>query len=125
VLAAQACTATCDVEGARNELDAALGTFRDLGAFPDEARAAKLRAALAAPTPTASRGKTLTPRQTQILRLIAAGRTNPEIAEQLGLSGRTVDRHVSDILTRLNVPTRAAATAYALSQGLIDAGGLG
>ncbi|MER8843305.1 LuxR C-terminal-related transcriptional regulator, partial [Mesorhizobium sp. M0913] len=43
----------------------------------------------------------------------------PQIARELGLSQRTVDRHVSDILTRLNVRTRAAATAYAVEHGLI------
>ncbi|TIX35267.1 MAG: helix-turn-helix transcriptional regulator, partial [Mesorhizobium sp.] len=61
-------------------------------------------------------------RQTQVLRLIASGLTNPEIAGELGLSQRTVDRHVSDILTRLNVRTRAAATAFAVEHGLIGMG---
>ncbi len=120
VLAAQIFLATGDVEGARNELGAAIERFHDLGAFPDEAYARKLRVSLAS-----SRDGGLTRRQIEILRLIATGKTNPEIAAELGLSHRTVDRHVSDILTRLDVPTRAAATAHALLQGLIDAGGPG
>ena len=61
----------------------------------------------------------LTRRQTEVLALIAQGLTNRDIAERLCLSRRTVDRHVGDILIRTGVPTRAAATAYALSHGLI------
>jgi DNA-binding CsgD family transcriptional regulator len=120
VLAAQVFFGIGDFEGARNELDAAIEIFHDLGARPDEADAKKLRTSLAS-----SRDGGLTRRQIEILQLVATGKTNPEIAAELGLSHRTVDRHVSDILTRLNVPTRAAATAHALSQGLIDAGGAG
>jgi DNA-binding NarL/FixJ family response regulator len=74
---------------------------------------------------TKSGDTALTSRQAQVLQLIADGMTNPAIADSLGLSERTVDRHVSNILTRLNVPTRAAATAYALSHGLIDTGRAG
>jgi len=115
VLAAHACLAIGDAEGAQIELDTALNVFRDLGALPDEARTRKLRTGL-----SKSGDVALTPRQAQVLQLIADGMTNPAIADALGLSERTVDRHVSDILTRLNVPTRAAATAYGLSHGLID-----
>lgn len=120
VLTARACLATGDFEAAHIELDEAIKLFGELGARPDEADANKLLVTLSAPG-----NEALTPRQTQVLRLIAAGLTNPEIAEELGLSQRTVDRHVSDILTRLNVPTRAAATAFAFEHGLIgtDASG--
>jgi DNA-binding NarL/FixJ family response regulator len=48
-----------------------------------------------------------------VLRLIATGRTNKEIAEELSLSERTIDRHVTNILTKLNVRSRTAATTYA------------
>ncbi|TIT22566.1 MAG: helix-turn-helix transcriptional regulator [Mesorhizobium sp.] len=102
VVTARACLATGDTEAAQTELDEAIRLFRELGARPDEAVAGKLRA-----TMTATGSEALTPRQTQVLRLIASGLTNPEIAGELGLSQRTVDRHVSDILTRLNVRTRA------------------
>ena len=53
-----------------------------------------------------------------MLRLIASGRTNKEIADTLCLSERTIDRHVSNILSKLDVPSRAAATAYAYHQKL-------
>jgi DNA-binding NarL/FixJ family response regulator len=53
-----------------------------------------------------------------VLRLIAAGKTNKTIAVQLSLSERTIDRHVSNILTKLDVPSRAAATAWAYDHKL-------
>jgi DNA-binding NarL/FixJ family response regulator len=53
------------------------------------------------------------------LRLIAQGHTNKGVAKMLGLSERTVDRHMSNILTKLGVPSRAAATAYASSHQLL------
>ena len=55
----------------------------------------------------------LTARELQVLRLISSGRTNKEIADELCLSERTIDRHVSNILGKLDVPSRTAATAYA------------
>lgn len=63
-----------------------------------------------------SRG--LTPRELQVLRLVATGDTNRSIAAELILSERTVDRHVSNILTKLGVPSRTAATAYAYQHQL-------
>jgi DNA-binding NarL/FixJ family response regulator len=54
-----------------------------------------------------------------VLRLIAAGHTNKRIAGELCLSVRTIDRHVSNILNKLDVPSRAAATAYACDHKLI------
>ena len=53
-----------------------------------------------------------------MLRLIAAGNTNKAIAAELCLSERTIDRHVSNILSKLDVPSRAAATAYAYDHKL-------
>jgi DNA-binding NarL/FixJ family response regulator len=61
----------------------------------------------------------LTARELQVLRLVAAGKTNKAIAVELGLSEKTVDRHVSNIFTKLDVSTRAAATAYAYQHRLI------
>ena len=61
----------------------------------------------------------LTPRELQVLRLIAAGKTNKAIAAELFLSERTIDRHVSNIFTKLDVPSRAAATAYAYDHKLL------
>jgi DNA-binding NarL/FixJ family response regulator len=54
-----------------------------------------------------------------VIRLLASGRTNRAIAHQLTISQRTVDRHVSNILTKLNLPSRAAATAYAYQHDLV------
>jgi len=120
MLTARAYIGIGDIEGAHTELDEAINVFRELGAQPDEVRASKLMTEL-----SKSGNETLTPRQAQVLRLIAAGLTNPAIAEELGLSQRTIDRHVSDILTRLNVPTRAAAIAYAFEHSLIGTNGSG
>jgi DNA-binding NarL/FixJ family response regulator len=58
-------------------------------------------------------------RELQVLRLVAAGRTNKAIAAELVLSERTVDRHVSNIFTKLGVSSRAAATAYAYEHRLV------
>lgn len=65
------------------------------------------------------RNADLTPRQRDILRLIAQGRNDREIAAVLSLSEHTVHRHVANLLTRLDMPTRAAAAAHAASRGLI------
>ena len=61
----------------------------------------------------------LTPRELQVLRLVAAGKTNKAIAAELFLSEKTVDRHVSNIFVKLDVPSRAAATAFAYQHKLI------
>jgi DNA-binding NarL/FixJ family response regulator len=61
----------------------------------------------------------LSPRELEVLRLLAAGVTNKEIAAELVLSERTVHRHVSNIFTKLGVSSRAAATAYAYEHELL------
>ena len=108
-----ACRALGDEEGASLELDAARAGFDQLGAAPDLARLEALADAPSAPL------NGLTPREMQVLRLIATGKTNKGIAAELHLSGRTVDRHVSNIFTKLDLPSRAAATAYAYEHKLI------
>jgi pimeloyl-ACP methyl ester carboxylesterase/DNA-binding CsgD family transcriptional regulator len=60
----------------------------------------------------------LTPRETEVLRLIAQGRTNNEIANELALSERTVARHITNLYAKIDVASKAAATAYALRHGL-------
>jgi pimeloyl-ACP methyl ester carboxylesterase/DNA-binding CsgD family transcriptional regulator len=60
----------------------------------------------------------LSPRERQVLRLIAAGHTNQAIAVELTLSEHTVKRHVANVLTKLDLPTRAAAAALAARMGL-------
>ncbi|WP_433328099.1 LuxR C-terminal-related transcriptional regulator [Spirillospora sp. CA-294931] len=93
---------------AAEEALAAQGAFERLGATADARRANRL-VGLARRTPTGE----LTSRQIEILRLLAVGLTNREIAERLVLSEHTVKRHVANILTRLDLPSRAAAVAYA------------
>lgn len=62
---------------------------------------------------------TLSERELEVLRLIAAGRTDREIAESLVLSTHTVHRHVANVRSKLGVPSRAAAAAWAADRGLI------
>jgi DNA-binding NarL/FixJ family response regulator len=61
----------------------------------------------------------LTARELQVLSLVAAGQTNKTIASELVLSERTVDRHVSNIFTKLGVSSRTAATAYAYKHQIV------
>jgi DNA-binding NarL/FixJ family response regulator len=60
----------------------------------------------------------LSPRELEVLRLLAEGLSNSMIGKQLGVSEFTVKRHVGNILTKLSLPTRAAAAAYAAREGL-------
>ncbi len=110
VLIGQACRALADEDGARLEFSAAHDTFERLGAHPDLAQLAGIVAATdAAP---ASHG--LTRREIDVLWLIAQGKTNRAIANELHISERTVHRHVSNIFTKLDVDSRTAAVAYAI-----------
>ena len=110
-----ACRALGDDEGGELELDAARGVFEAAGS-----RAGSRPHRLAHPrTPRRVSIAGLTPRELQVLRLVTAGKTNKAIAAELSLSEKTVDRHVSNIFTKLDVPSRAAATAYAYEHKLI------
>ena len=111
-LLALACRALGDEDGAQMELDAAIWVFQQLGAGPDQQQAQ----ALLRPADGASR---LSPRELQVLRLVASGRTNRAIAAELFLSERTVARHVGNILAKLGVSSRSAATAYAYEHELL------
>ena len=62
----------------------------------------------------------LTSREVEVLRLIARGKTNRAIAGDLGISEKTVARHISNIFVKLDLSTRAAATAYAFTHGLMS-----
>jgi DNA-binding CsgD family transcriptional regulator len=64
-------------------------------------------------------GHGLTPRETDVLRLVAQGRSNREIAEALFISIPTVKRHLTNVLGKLGLPSRSAATAYAHTHGLV------
>ena len=61
----------------------------------------------------------LTGREREVLRLVAQGQTDRKIAESLVISPRTVNRHLSNIFVKLEVPGRAAAVACAVRQGLV------
>ena len=118
VLIGQACRALADHDGARLEFSAARETFERLGARPDLARLARVVAA----THTASTTHGLTRREIEVLCLIARGKANRAIANELHLSERTVHRHVSNILTKLDVDSRSAAVAYAFTHRIVDMG---
>jgi DNA-binding CsgD family transcriptional regulator len=108
-----ACRALGDEDAAAMELEAAREAFAALGAAPDVARLERLGGR----PPRDRHG--LTPRELEVLRLVAGGATNRAIAAELVLSEKTVDRHVSNILAKLRVPSRAAATAYAYEHRLL------
>jgi DNA-binding CsgD family transcriptional regulator len=114
VLIGVACRALGDEDGADLEFDAARSIFEHLGAAPDLARIDSLTKGVAS-----SNTHRLTPREVQVLRLVAAGKTNAAVAAELFLSERTVERHLSNIFTKLDLSTRTAATAWAYEHGLI------
>ena len=114
VLIGLACRILGDPESAEMEFDAAGWIFRQLNARPDLDEVERL----ARKPPTAAVGG-LSTRETEVLRLVAAGKTNRDIAEELYISERTVERHVSNIFVKLNVSSRAAATAYAFKHKLV------
>jgi DNA-binding CsgD family transcriptional regulator/tetratricopeptide (TPR) repeat protein len=109
-----ACRALGDRAGGRMELEAARVAYEGLGARPDVVR---VDALLARRTDAGPRG--LTPREVEVLRLVAAGRSNKEVAVSLSLSVKTVERHVGNILAKLDVPSRVAATAWAYEHEMV------
>ncbi|WP_159795246.1 LuxR family transcriptional regulator [Puerhibacterium puerhi] len=102
-----------DEDAAQLELDAARWAFTELGARSDLA----CTEALSRRTAVAPGG--LTPREVEVLRLVATGRTNRAVASELFLSEKTVARHLSNIFAKLDLPSRAAATAYAYEHHLL------
>jgi len=103
---------------AEREARRAFQTFQGLGAERDANRAKAWLARLSAAPRARGKGE-LTRRQLEILRFIAQGLSNPEIAARLSLSDHTVKRHVANLLTKLRLTSRAAAAAYAAQQGLL------
>ncbi len=104
--------ASGDEEDARSELRAALATFERLGASPDARRVADLLGV--------GRGlpRGLSEREAEVLRLLATGKTNREIAAALVISEHTVARHLQNMFLKLGVSSRSAATAFALEHDL-------
>jgi DNA-binding CsgD family transcriptional regulator len=115
VLIGLVCRGLGDGDAAELEWEAARRVFRELGAAPDLAR---VEALAGEGVPSAGQ---LTAREVQVLRLVASGKTNRAIAGALGISEKTVARHVSNIFTKLGVSSRAAATAYAYQHDLVAA----
>ena len=110
---AHACRLLGDEDSASFELDGALRTFEELGAAPDVNR-------LQAPeVKTSERLHGLTDREVEVLRCVAAGKTNRDIADELCISEFTVARHVQNIFAKLNVASRTAATAFAYTHRLL------
>jgi LuxR family transcriptional regulator, maltose regulon positive regulatory protein len=104
---------------AEQEATAALDRLLALGAGAEAHRAQLILHAL---TRTAA-GRTpaeVTPRERDVLRLLAEGLTNRQIAERLVVSEHTVHRHVTNILRKLDLPSRTAAAAHAVRAGLLD-----
>ena len=112
LLTGRALAALGDAESSRRELEAARTTFRQVGARPAAEEADSLLAPASLPAG-------LTAREAEVLRLVASGRSNAQIAASLVLSEKTVARHLSNIFTKLEVGSRTAATAYAFEHGLV------
>jgi DNA-binding CsgD family transcriptional regulator len=111
LLLSQACRVAGDEDGAAASLAAAQAIFDHLGALLDMRFIDDLRRPPALPDG-------LTNREAEVLRLVASGRSNKDIATALSLSERTVARHLSNIFTKTGVTSRSAATAYAFEHGL-------
>ena len=110
VRVAEACRALGDRDGCRLELSSRARCSCGWARRPTSRASTRIAQAK---SPGAPAG--LTPRELEVLRLLASGRTNKAIAKQLFLSEKTIDRHVSNIFTKIDVASRAAATAYRLS----------
>jgi DNA-binding NarL/FixJ family response regulator len=101
-----------DEASAVGYLEEARRTLAELGAAPAEREAAELLGQEDVPGG-------LSPREVQVLRLVAAGRSNPEVAAELLLSEKTVARHLSNIFAKLDVGSRTAAAAFAYEHRLV------
>jgi ATP/maltotriose-dependent transcriptional regulator MalT len=106
----QAFRAMGDEDSARAELVVSGRTFEELGATPAQSAVERMLGG--------GRPDGLTARELEVLRLVAAGRTNPQIAAELFLSEKTVARHLSNIFGKTNVTSRTAAAAYAFQHQL-------
>lgn len=114
VLISLACRQLGDDATAQWELEAARDAFAELGAGPDAAQVASL---LAGREATARHG--LTARELEVLRLVAAGKSNREIARALVISEHTVARHLQNVFAKLGVSSRTAASAFAYEHDLV------
>ena len=111
VLVGRACRALGDEEAFALELEAAKSAFEELGAAPDIAAVDSL-------TGASAQTHGLSARELEVLRLLAKGSSNREIASALVISEHTVARHVQNIFRKLGVPSRTAASAFAFEHRL-------
>jgi LuxR family transcriptional regulator, maltose regulon positive regulatory protein len=111
------------VEAAQKEARAALELLQSIGARREAQRAATLLQQVDALAylsgTTIDNSSPLTVREVEIIQLVAEGLTDKEIANRLFISEHTVHRHISNIMTKVNAPSRAAAVAFAARQNLI------
>ena len=113
MLVGAACRALGDDDGFTLEVDAARKAFEELGAAPDLASVDEMTGRAR----TSDHG--LTPREVEVLRLVAIGKSNKEIGASLVISEHTVARHVQNIFTKLGVVSRTAAGAFAFEHDLV------
>jgi DNA-binding CsgD family transcriptional regulator len=113
LLMAAVCERRGDQEGRRLEVEAARRLFKRLNAECGLARIGEQPK-----RPTSAVGS-LSEREAQVLRLLASGKTNRAIADELFISDKTVARHVSNIFDKLGVSSRSAATAWAYQRNLV------
>jgi DNA-binding CsgD family transcriptional regulator len=111
---ALACRAIGDEDAAAAELMAARETFETLGAIHDVQQIDRLLQ-----NADRKQDSPLTRREMEVLRLVASGMTNRELADRLKISEKTVARHISNIFNKLDLNSRTAATAYAYQQGIV------
>jgi DNA-binding CsgD family transcriptional regulator len=114
---AEALLATGDGDGANAALTAARAICAELGALPTLARADRTAARLAglvSPQTSPKGWAALTPREREVVALIAAGLSNKEIGQRLSLSPRTIERHAEGLYSKIGARRRADAVAYAL-----------
>ena len=124
VLLATVCERRGDQDGRRLELDTARRLFKQLNAAPCLARLAApsdrtRQPALSERTRVEGPAGSLSEREAQVLRLLATGKTNRAIADELFISEKTVARHVSNIFDKLGVSSRTGATAWAFQHNLV------
>jgi DNA-binding NarL/FixJ family response regulator len=103
------------VDEAESEAAAARNVLVELGAEPGAERARQLSRSVRRVSPTPD----VTRREREVLELLCLGLTNRQIAEQLVVSEHTIHRHVTNILRKLDLPSRTAAAAYAVRSGLL------
>lgn len=112
LLLGQACRSAGDGTGEDAAFTSAIATFDRLGAAYDARHARRLLAARTRPGG-------LSQREIEVIRLVAKGCTNKEIARSLSLSDKTVARHLSNIFVKTGATSRSGATAFAFESGIV------